>query len=90
MKVLPEKFTLKGFDYHQLNRSAKAAIYEVTSGSTHICYEVIRVTIQPERVITGHITEEGEYYPGTATWGTNGFTCNTRERAEEIFNELNQ
>ena len=99
MKLLPERFLSKGHWHEMLARTGEQdakqfAIYrrwsiatEWTDPNPH--YEVIRVK-QSEagtRMIDGREInyEEREVYPNEKSWGVDGWTFQTREKADKKY-----
>ena len=90
MKIIPETYVLRGFEYRQIERTSKAAIYAQYLDGELIAYEVVKVIWHPEREIMGKAVEEGESLPGDVSWGTHGFTAYPFERAMQIYTLLNE
>jgi hypothetical protein len=78
----------------QVKRSEKNAIYRVTSlkEGTTTCYEVFKIRISPKGTqIFDKVTEDDEEkYPTAEQFGRIAWAVNTQERAEEIFDMLEQ
>src|SRR5690242_173471 len=75
-KRLPTRFSRDGFNYRQIAREGDAAIYEQTwSGcsSPSVCYEVVRIRQRKAFQIEGRFVEAAEVYPGSDSWGVDGF-----------------
>ena len=99
MELLPEKFVSKGHRHEMLMRTGESdakqfAVYrrwsiatEWTTPTPH--YEVIRI----KRQEAGEVTRDGvtfqleakELYPNERTWGTDGWTFQSRDRAEQKY-----
>lgn len=78
----------------QVKRSPNAAIYRVTSFKTGVTtgYEVFKILVRPKgTVIFDNVTEDDEEkYPTGEQFGKSAWFVNTLERAEEIFNRLEE
>ena len=90
MKILPTNFTKKGFDYKQLIRDGKFAIYEQfkKDTNTRYSYEVIEIGSHNGYTIAGVTIGPAETYPGSSNWGTSGFTYETETEAQKKFKKL--
>lgn len=88
---LPESFQKFGYTLAQIHRSPYAAIYTVTdvkTGASH-GFEVFAVKIQQERTTPSGIHFAfKEMYPSKEDFGVWAFAPRTRERAFQIFAEL--
>jgi hypothetical protein len=90
-KPLPKEFRRDGFDFRQIAREGKAAIYEqIWSGCPNpsISYEVIRIRRREGFQIGGKFIEPAEVYPRSEVWGTDAFTFADREAAFAKLREL--
>lgn len=92
MIQLKTTFTKNGFDFQQVKRDGEYAIYKKTGTGKPcrgICFEVIRIQSHTGRIFpNGQIAPPSEFYPSSESWGIDGFTCQTIERAEAILAEL--
>lgn len=90
MKLLPQKFTKKGYRHTQLKREDNVALYKRQSleNSKIFHFEVVVITAHNGTTIEGNYIEAGELYPSTSQWGDKGWTCQTLIRAEEKFLEV--
>lgn len=90
MKILPQKFTKKGYKHTLIKREDDVALYkrQTLENSKIFHYEVVIITSHNGTTIEGNYIEPGELYPSTSQWGDKGWTCTTLERAEEKFNEV--
>ena len=84
MKELQLKFIgrgqVKGFIFTQLNKSEKAYIYKVDTGSsTH--YEVFKRKVNKQFNCIS--------YPSDKAFGYWAWSCSTLRRAEQVFEQLN-
>ena len=90
-RPLPKEFRRDGFNYRQIVREGKAAIYEqIWSGCPNpsISYEVIRIRRREGFQIGGKFIEPAEVYPRSEAWGTDAFTFADREAAFAKLREL--
>ena len=98
--VLSKSFTKDKFNFRQLKRSAKTALYEKSKGDSR-SYEVIRIKTSakdyqfPSRTnkdgeeIQGSFRPAGsEAYPSSEDWGTYGFSYTNRDTASAKYREL--
>jgi hypothetical protein len=88
---LPKEFRRDGFNYRQIARKGKAAIYEQRwSGCEEpsVCYEVIRVKRRDGFHIGGRFVEPAEVYPNSEAWGVDGFTVTDEETAFAKLREV--
>lgn len=90
MKILPTTFTRSGWKFKQLAREGNIAVYEKVLGPEGLCYslEVIKVRRRGRCVINGRVLEEAEVYPPSESWGREGWTVATKDRAFEKMAEL--
>jgi hypothetical protein len=83
MQALPLKFEDTTFRYEQLERDGPIAIYRQThkvGGGER--FEVVRIRIREAHTWpNGTTTPEHEAYPGSSTWGKDGFTYYTLQAA---------
>lgn len=71
---------VKGFIFTQLNKSEKAYIYKVDTGSsTH--YEVFKRKVNKQFNCIS--------YPSDKAFGYWAWSCSTLQRAEQVFEQLN-
>lgn len=75
MRLLPETFTKDGFKYQIVYKHDGYAIFRQEIKVGVYAYEAIKIKIYPERTLNNRILEAGEYYPSTAHWGQDAFTC---------------
>jgi len=99
MKKLEKNFKKWNFDFTQLERKGKYAIYEKflidppepmrEDGKTaSVGFEVIVIQKQKEYERFGQTFPAKELYPSSETWGTYGFTFCTVKEAYEKYKEL--
>lgn len=92
MEKLPLKFKRWDYDFEQVRRNDKIAIYRQSINGKFAGYEVIIIRKQKhrERIIDNKKTvfEEKELFPGTSSWGDKGWTMLDLDRANEKFDML--
>lgn len=88
MTPLPQKLHRNGFDYVQVNRGAKACIYEQWYQEKLIAYEIFLILVRPRRKVEGKTLEANEKFPLNKDFGKSAWTHKTWERALSRFNQL--
>jgi hypothetical protein len=80
------------FQYVQVERRGDVALYTQThKASGHVRYEVIKIRIQAEHTWpNGVTTPEKEAYPGSGSWGRDGWTFFGLETAQAKMAQLLQ
>ena len=90
-KPLPAQFHLGGFNYRQIARQGRWAIYEqIWSGcdDPSVCYEVVRIRRREGFQIDGRLVEPAEVYPKAEAWGEDGFTLTNKDAAFAKLREV--
>jgi hypothetical protein len=76
------EFDYSQFHFKQVHREENIAIYEQWKHGRVQTWEVVRIRIAPACTYpNGASYPEREIYPYSESWGVNGFTCITFERA---------
>ena len=88
MSTLPSKLRKNGFDYTQVLREGRKAIYEQRASEICLYYEVFIIRTRPERNLKGKILSAKEVYPSNEDFGKTAWTCLSYEKALEKFNTL--
>jgi len=88
MIPLPQKTRKNGFNYIQVLRGDKSAVYSQWFGETLIAYEVMKIKIQPRRCIKGTWLEAREKFPHNEAFGYWAWTYRSLEKAMEKYKEL--
>ena len=90
MQVLELELEDGRFQYVQVERRENVALYTQThKASGTVRYEVIKIKIQPEHTWpTGVTTPEKEAYPGSGSWGRDGWTFFELAPAQQKMGEL--
>lgn len=89
MTPLATTFRSKGFDYVQIAREGKHAIFRKKRiGHDYEVFEVVVVQDRKEHTWPNGLTSPAhEAMPGNEEWGVKGWTCQTKERAWEKLRE---
>jgi len=90
MHVLELELEDGRFRYAQVERRENIALYTQThKASGHVRYEVIKIKIQAEHTWpNGVTTPEKEAYPGSGSWGRDGWTFFALAPAQQKMGEL--
>lgn len=89
MKTIDKNFTYKNFDYKQLFREGKIAIYEQKLKDGVKCnYEVVVIEEHNGYEIAGNKFPPAEMYPSSNQWGVKGFTFTDYDDALIKFKKL--
>ena len=91
-KRLQKEFRHDGFQYRQIAREGRAAVYEQrASGCAQrsLSYEVVRVRLREGFQIDGRFVEPAEMYPKAEAWGVDGFTFTDKDAAFAKLREIN-
>jgi hypothetical protein len=89
MKILEKELTHKGFNYKQLYRDGKFAVYEQSKdGYKFKKYEAIVIESHNGYEIAGVYCPPSEMYPNASQWGDKGFTLDTYEEAMDKINYM--
>ena len=90
MQVLELELEDGRFQYVQVERRENVALYTQThKASGTIRYEVIKIKIQAEHTWpNGVTTPEKEAYPGSGSWGRDGWTFFALAPAQQKMGEL--
>lgn len=90
MKPLATTFKKNTFTYELVQRDGDIAIYKqrLRPGEGCLAYEVIRVLKAETYEIMGNTVEAHEYAPGNESFGKDGWTYPTLERAKAKMREL--
>jgi len=84
MRTLEKEIKTNGTLYSLVKRESWKAMYRAESGQ----YEVFKIKIMPETEIFGKIIPEREKFPGNEDFGKFAWCLSSREKAEEIYNNL--
>jgi hypothetical protein len=83
-KPLQKEFRRDGFNYRQVAREGRTAIYKQTwngGSDPKVCYEVVRIRRRNGFQIDGRLVQAAEVYPNSETWGVDGFTLTDKDAA---------
>ena len=95
MKRLPKKFTKYGYQFEQICRTERTAIYVQHINGRQKGYEVIvirgadRKPVKSGGKVKWVQCEPYECYPSTEAWGSCGFTYTTEQDARAKYDLLN-
>lgn len=82
MRALEKEFTSCNFCFKQIFREGMLAVYERRhENGERKHYEAIKIQSHNGYEMNGTKYPPSEYYPSANTWGTNGWTYQTREEA---------
>lgn len=81
MRALPLNKQYNGYNYTQVVRNGKAAIYEQTVGANCQYYEVFAIKNLPEKVIKDTIIPEREQWPKDEDFGYTAWTMRSVDKA---------
>jgi hypothetical protein len=90
-KPLQKEFRRDRFNYRQIAREGRAAMYEETwngCSDPSVCYEVVRIRRRGGFKIDDRFVEPAEIYPNAEAWGTDGFTLTDKEAAFAKLSKL--
>jgi ABC-type cobalamin/Fe3+-siderophores transport system ATPase subunit len=89
VQSLPTIFTYDGHNFRQLKRDGMVALYEKApvEGGMEV-YEVVIIRRHPAQKMFGKEYPEREAMPTSESWGKEGWTLATLERAREKFLEV--
>jgi hypothetical protein len=90
MHILELELEDSRFQYVQVERRENVALDTQThKASGNVRYEVIKIRIQPEHTWpNGVTTPEKEAYPGSGSWGRDGWTFFALASAQQKMREL--
>lgn len=92
MKPLPLTFTgtgpQKGFEFKQLARNNRYAVYVKQKPHGTPTWEVIEIQKRKEWVIAGKTLPAKESFPSPEEWGVKGWSDMTFEDAMDRYNRL--
>jgi hypothetical protein len=90
VKKLPITFKKNGYEFEQLERAEKKAIYSASFGGGVVAFEVVKIRIRKPymNLFTGKLDPEKEIYPGNEDFGKTGWFITDRGRAYERYNSL--
>jgi hypothetical protein len=89
MKKMDKEFSSRGFYFKQIHRESDFAIYErwhENSDKKH--YEVVIIQSHNGYSIGDQSYPPSEFYPSSNSWGTDGFTCVSKEAAYKRLDEM--
>lgn len=91
MKTLDVKFRAAGFEFQQLRRDGRVALYEKRKAKYGFdSYEVVVVQVHPAGNRFGKDYPDREGMPPSSLWGRRGWTYSNLGAAENKFEEVAQ
>jgi len=90
MKIIEKNFTYRNFEYTQLFREGKLAIYEqkLKDDGVGRWYETVIIESHNGYELAGQKFPPSEMYPSSTQWGVKGFTFQTYDDAMEKLKKL--
>jgi hypothetical protein len=88
MKQLAVNIRKNGFNYTQVCRKGRKAVYCQYVNEKTTYYEVFIIKSHDDIEIAGNKLEAAEQYPGDSDFGNTAWTCQTLEKAMERYNNL--
>jgi len=92
MDLLPNEIKKNTFIYRLVKRGERAMMYEqfCTDAERVIAWEVFKRKIDPPKEVFGVKLGEREIFPGNEDFGKWAWAPSSQEKAEFIFNQLEQ
>ncbi len=95
MKPIPEQFKKYGWIHTLVKRDGEVCLYRKAkigdaTGAEIESWDVIEVQRHGEFSLAGNIFPAAETYPPSESWGCDGFSYPTRERANVKFRQMTQ
>jgi len=87
LESIASHFVYDGFAFHLLDRVGDVALFKKSKHGRNF-YEVVVVQQLPARTIFGRAYPPREALPPSESWGTQGWSLATVERAREKFAEV--
>ena len=88
MKILPLNLRKNSFNYTQVLRNSRNAVYRQTVTPEIEYFEVFIIQIRPDINFAGKLVKGGESYPNNEAFGKTAWTYKSLEKAMEKFNSL--
>jgi hypothetical protein len=88
MQILPIKIRKNGFDYTQVLRESRKAVYRQYVTPEIEYFEVFSIQIRPDITFKGKLVPGGESYPGNEKFGKTAWTFRSLGKAIIKFNSL--
>ena len=88
MKTLPINLRKNGFDYTQVLRNDKYAVYRQYVTPEIEYFEVFIIKTHPERFFKGRIIQASESFPGNEAFGKTAWTFQNLAKAMSKYNSL--
>jgi len=90
IKKLPLTFRKNDYDFVQLERDEKKAIYALSIEGSEVAFEVIKIRTRQERtnLFSGKLDPPSEIYPGNEEFGKTGWFITDKDRAYRKYRSL--
>lgn len=88
MQILPLEFRKNGYNYTQVSREERKAIYCQDVNSTVPYFEVFKIRVRPESVFRGKTIPEHEAIPGNEDFGKTAWTFRSLAKAMRFYQDL--
>ena len=88
MKILHLNLRKNGFNYTQVLRNDKNAVYRQYVTPEIEYFEVFSIQIRPDIAFKGKLVTGGESYPGNEAFGKTAWTFRSLEKAMIKYNSL--
>ena len=96
MKILLKEFKKRGFNFKQLKRTDKVAMYLQSLNGKDVGIEVFKIIVANDYELGGTKIEGGEMYPGDSAFGWSAWSIpiidcfsSSLSKAEVRFKSLN-
>jgi hypothetical protein len=88
LKQVPLKLRFHGFEYAQVCRTERTALYHQTYDGITVGYEVFVIQMEPESFVYDTFYPTHERWPRDRDWGKTAWSCFTLEEAILKYNKL--
>ena len=88
MKILSLQIRKNGFNYTQVVRTVRKAIYRQDVSPNVVYFEVFLIRTRPERTVNGKLILAGESFPADEDFGKTAWSFRSYEKARDKFNSL--
>ena len=88
MNYLPLNLRKNGFEYTQILREGRKAIYRQHNTATIAQYQVFLIKTRPEVSLKGKIIPSRECFPGNEEFGNTAWSFKPFKKAMDKFNSI--